>query len=163
MRTEKQLLQLAEARKNIKHKPLSEETKRKISIANSGHHTAICDYCGVVYSIKKSAYEKRKRHFCSRACYSRYRAEVLPKEEQHAYGTGHTEEERRKRAKARSTFNHYMRDNHLERQPCEICGGPAEAHHDDYDKPLEVRWLCFEHHREWHKHHDNPELLEVSK
>lgn len=47
------------------------------------------------------------------------------------------------------------------RQPCEICGEKAEAHHDDYNKPLEVRWLCFKHHREWHKTHENPELLEV--
>jgi ribosomal protein S27AE len=31
----------------------------------------------------------------------------------------------------------------LVRQPCEVCGATvAQAHHDDYDKPLEVRWLC---------------------
>lgn len=118
-----------------------------------------CDYCGDEYAIKQSAYTRRKRHFCSRACYSKYRAEFLPKEDQHAYGTGYSVEERKKRAKARSTFNHYMRDKHLERQPCEICGAKAEAHHDDYDKPLDVRWLCFKHHREWHKAHDNFELL----
>jgi hypothetical protein len=34
MRTENQLLALAEARKKIKHNPLSEETKRKIGDAN---------------------------------------------------------------------------------------------------------------------------------
>lgn len=138
----------------------SVETRAKISKALDGNFFAKCDYCGKEYHTKKSAFEKRKRHFCSRSCYSRYRAEFLPKEEQHAYGTGHTEQERKKRVRARSTFNHYMRDNHMERRPCEICGRPAEAHHDDYDKPLEVRWLCFEHHREWHKHHDNPKLLE---
>lgn len=32
---------------------------------------------------------------------------------------------------------------------------------DDYNKPLEIRWLCFECHRKWHKLHDNPELMEV--
>ena len=160
MLSEKKLKQLAEARKHIQHKPLSEETKQKISKANDGNFFAVCDYCKKLFHTKKSAYAKRKHHFCSRSCYSKYRAEIMPKEEQNAYGTGYSKEERAKRAKARSTFNHYMRNKRLDRKPCEVCGNPkAEAHHDDYDKPLEVRWLCFECHREWHKDHDNPELL----
>lgn len=40
----------------------------------------------------------------------------------------------------------------LVKKPCEICGAEkAEAHHDDYNKPLEVRWLCKKHHTEWHR------------
>lgn len=38
-------------------------------------------------------------------------------------------------------------------------GKKDDALENDYDKPLEVRWLCFKCHREWHKIHDNPELL----
>lgn len=46
-----------------------------------------------------------------------------------------------------------IRDGRLTRQPCEVCGAArAQAHHDDYGKPLEVRWLCTTHHAEWHKH-----------
>lgn len=57
-------------------------------------------------------------------------------------------------------FNHYVRDKHIEKQPCKKCGNKkAEAHHDDYDKPLEVRWLCVKCHRQWHKIYDNPDLL----
>lgn len=41
----------------------------------------------------------------------------------------------------------------LTAQPCEICGKEkAEAHHDDYSKPLEVRWLCRSHHGQHHGH-----------
>jgi ribosomal protein S27AE len=40
----------------------------------------------------------------------------------------------------------------LIRQPCEVCGEKkVEAHHDDYDKPLDVRWLCPAHHAETHR------------
>ncbi len=47
----------------------------------------------------------------------------------------------------------------LVRKPCEICGAQGsfsdgrnevQAHHNDYNKPLEVRWLCQKHHHEWH-------------
>ena len=46
-----------------------------------------------------------------------------------------------------------LRDGKLKRQPCEVCGlAKAQAHHCDYGKPMEVRWLCTTHHAEWHKH-----------
>jgi len=50
----------------------------------------------------------------------------------------------------------------LIRKPCEVCGAngtfkdgrsEVQAHHDDYNKPLEVRWLCQKHHHEWHSSH----------
>jgi hypothetical protein len=40
-----------------------------------------------------------------------------------------------------------IRKGWIHRGPCEVCfSGPAEAHHDDYSRPLEVRWLCRKHH-----------------
>ena len=39
----------------------------------------------------------------------------------------------------------------LTKQPCEVCGNPkSEAHHDDYLRPLTVRWLCRLHHKATH-------------
>jgi len=38
----------------------------------------------------------------------------------------------------------------LIRQPCEVCGARAHAHHADYGKPLAVQWLCPLHHARQH-------------
>lgn len=44
-----------------------------------------------------------------------------------------------------------IKNGHLRRQPCSVCGQPnAQAHHPDYTKPLEVIWLCPCHHMEAH-------------
>src|ERR1035437_1407019 len=38
--------------------------------------------------------------------------------------------------------------------PCQECGiAKTQAHHDDYSKPLAVRWLCLACHRLWHRSH----------
>ncbi len=39
----------------------------------------------------------------------------------------------------------------LNRKPCELCGDKAHAHHDNYNKPLVVRWLCPTHHTAYHR------------
>lgn len=39
----------------------------------------------------------------------------------------------------------------IQRQPCADCGSiKAEAHHPDYDRPLDVVWLCRKHHKAAH-------------
>ena len=36
-------------------------------------------------------------------------------------------------------------------RPCERCGAePVKAHHDDYARPRDVRWLCQRCHSQWH-------------
>jgi hypothetical protein len=48
--------------------------------------------------------------------------------------------------------NNAVRDGRLVRKPFEGCGTTirVEAHHDDYAKPLEVRWFCRTCHRAEH-------------
>lgn len=39
----------------------------------------------------------------------------------------------------------------LVRQPCEVCGAEkSDAHHEDYTKPLAIRWFCRLHHMQHH-------------
>lgn len=53
------------------------------------------------------------------------------------------------KARAHGAVSYAVRAGWLKRLPCEVCGSEkSEAHHDDYSKPLEVRWLCLPHHRE---------------
>lgn len=53
---------------------------------------------------------------------------------------------------ARSALYKALRVGTIVRQPCEVCGAThrIHAHHDDYSKPLAIRWLCSLHHRQHH-------------
>ena len=54
--------------------------------------------------------------------------------------------------RARGIVTQLVFQGRMTRLPCETCGNPlTHAHHDDYDKPLEVRWLCAKHHGELHR------------
>jgi hypothetical protein len=44
-------------------------------------------------------------------------------------------------------YTRALRDHELCPKECEVCGNPkTQGHHDDYSKPLDVRWLCAKHH-----------------
>lgn len=110
-----------------------------------------CEYCGRVFWESSSKAVLYKRHFCDKGCYSKFRKELLPKEEHNHYGKGMPKAEVEKRLRARAKVGHAIRDRRLVPLPCEICGDEmSEAHHNDYNKPLEVSWLCYKHHKEIH-------------
>ena len=54
------------------------------------------------------------------------------------------------RYKAHRLVAYAVKTGRLPKRPCCVCGEEAEAHHDDYSKPLEVRWLCRIHHVQVH-------------
>jgi hypothetical protein len=54
------------------------------------------------------------------------------------------------RARCANAVSNAIRDGRLVKQTCQVCGEPAQAHHDDYRRPLVVRWLCRKHHLEHH-------------
>ena len=109
----------------------------------------VCSRCGCEkpltnFKKKKAAHGKEWRRTYCQAC-------INPAER---------EKRRRIEAKRSDSFKRAVRaatrkaikKGKLVRQPCECCGAtPAEAHHDDYRQPFNVRWLCPAHHREHHR------------
>ncbi len=103
----------------------------------------ICVQCGSEFEHK---YENTK--YCSYKCYRstpKYKAIMYQavKKNRAKYP-----EKNRIRDRTNKRIN---RDRTLIRQPCEVCGNKdSEAHHCNYEYPLNVNWLCKEHHVELH-------------
>lgn len=75
------------------------------------------------------------------------------REERAAYARSYyARPENAEKNKARGASKQAVRTGRLVRGPCEKCGeAKTEGHHDDYSKPLEIRWLCKKHHSEVHR------------
>lgn len=104
-----------------------------------GNHKKTCSACGELL--------EENRIGVSRYCRKCHAAHMRTNRPRHSELT----EEQRKKANARAYVNQYIRRGKIKKQPCEVCGEPAQMHHDDYSKPLEVRWFCRKHHLELHK------------
>jgi hypothetical protein len=99
-------------------------------------HVKQCSRCG-------GPQDRQGQRYC-RACHAAYMRENRP-----AYSELSPEE--RAKGNARSMARVYQRRGKIVPQPCEQCGAPAQKHHDDYSRPLDVRWLCRKHHMELHR------------
>lgn len=102
-----------------------------------------CKECHKV-RVRENRAAKREQY----SAYERERAQRPDRRAaQRAVARRHDPVKRRCRAATKRA----VREGLLVRLPCEVCGDVnTEAHHEDYTKPLEVRWLCFRHHREAH-------------
>lgn len=89
----------------------------------------------------------------SRAYHRKYDSKMYKK---------HPERERARRERYRLKYPERIKANQkvsravnkgmLIKQPCEVCQeSKVIAHHDNYDKPLDVKWLCELHHKARHR------------
>ncbi len=101
-----------------------------------------CESC-----CRSDVRENRKKNIDHYREYDRARGNRQDKSYQENY-----KREYPNKFKAHNLVNSAIRSKKLFKEPCEICGTTesVHAHHDDYLKPLNIRWLCAVHHKEWH-------------
>lgn len=108
-------------------------------------HVNKCKECNKI-DVSKN-YRKNRGH------YMLYEKQRFQKEERKQYCI---EQQRKRRSKneakykANTAVSNAVRDGRIIKKPCEICGDKAQAHHEDYTKPLDVKWLCRKHHLKKH-------------
>lgn len=110
----------------------------------NGVRKSECSGCGEPLDENR----KNKYRYC-RLCHNKYMRENRP-----AYSA--LSDEEKKRSNARAYMRVYVRRGHIKKLPCSVCGNKkSQGHHDDYSKPLEVKWLCRKHHNELHNNLNN--------
>lgn len=100
----------------------------------------------VAQGLSAHAQTPERRAESIKKYYKTHRAEIAAKFRERWYDPANSMKNAAQR-KARDAIY----SGNLARQPCEVCGAAkVHAHHDDYSKPLDVRWLCFKHHMQHH-------------
>lgn len=64
----------------------------------------------------------------------------------------HYYEQHRREARAQRATQRALKRGTLTRGPCEVCGTDlfVVAHHDSYERPYHIRWLCRAHDKACH-------------
>ena len=126
-------------------KPLDDFYKHK---QMSDGHLNKCKACA-----KKDVNANRYKHHEYYLDYDRRRFHENKDRREYSYEKArqHRKSNPRK-SRARNAVENALRYGRLTRKPCEVCGcDKAEAHHEDYSKPLDVVWLCRTHHMQRHR------------
>jgi hypothetical protein len=122
-----------------------------------------CEICNKNFTPLASEVRRGKGKLCSRACCARKATWLRRPQEGDANpnwkgGINSREKGRRYRAKypekytAHQLVTNAIRRGELSKEPCMVCETrlSVEAHHSDYQKPLDVIWLCKACHLETH-------------
>ena len=103
---------------------------------------------------KRDVREDRRYSPNARAYDKRRYTEDPERKRKLAEGVKRRRRENPKKTKARNAVHNAVRDGRLIKPPhcsrCGIRGVKIEGHHEDYSKPLEVRWLCTLCHRRYY-------------
>ena len=98
------------------------------------------------------AYDRLRGSLPHRQEANRIRQKTEIGQQWHREASKRYKEKYKNRAAARYILGNAVRDGKIKRLPCQLCGDEkSEGHHPDYDRPLDVVWLCTAHHKAAHK------------
>lgn len=130
----------------------------KYSANGKTGHRGICRVCWnlkwspIVLKHSNRYYHENKNGYADKArlrtsiSHHRPGANLTRQKRNRDYESKHPE-----RNEAKVAIMMAVRNGKLIPQPCIKCGQKAQAHHDDYSKPMDVIWLCPKHHGERHR------------
>ena len=117
-----------------------------------------CEICGALFRPLVSNVQRGRGKTCSIHCRcvkARQSQQAMPRGEaswNFRNGLYVNDREAAHVGRAHTATTRAIKSGKLVPKPCERCGATdrIEAHHPDYSKPLEVKWLCFPCHRALH-------------
>jgi len=117
-------------------------------------HKCRCSVCKIANSEYQSAYSKTEkgkvRHSIANKKYLRTKAGKLSAARH--YLNRIKDPVYLFKRKAWDAVNYAIESGKIKKEPCKICGDiNSQAHHSDYNKPLDIIWLCDQHHRQIHR------------
>lgn len=113
-----------------------------------------CRECAAIFFPRAAEVARGKGRFCSARCAN------IARNGPRRVCESRAATEARKRAdplwpiklKARHAISRAIEAGRLMRQPCGYCGAEnSDAHHSDYNRPLDVIWLCRSCHLKEHR------------
>ena len=101
--------------------------------------SCVCAQCFKVFEVPLGRYNGAPTKFCSVACHNK----SMTAREEGLTSSQQWKKNNIEKVRAHWKLNQAVRSGKIKKQPCEICKDTiVHAHHDDYTKPLDVRWLC---------------------
>lgn len=139
----------------LRHSPYIRYTRIFVKRESMPKYSARCRNCRqLMHKLEPGKPARRPQHYCSTPCRD---AAYAASDEHKKHGA--------RPGRVWENVHDAVKAGKLKRQPCEVCGSikRIHAHHDDYSKPYDVKWLCPKHHVEWHQLHGYPPKPEPDK
>jgi len=116
----------------------------------------ICPECGKPFLTDRWRIRLGRAKHCSKACASNARRGTkhpLWKGGSTKPSVKNWRKKNPAKYRAQNSLRVAVHEGRITKLPCAICGTTknVHGHHDNYDKPLEVVWLCHKHHMERHR------------